>query len=232
MYAEHLRDALPVVQERLARAAERSGRGGAAVRVVAVTKGHGVAAIEAALAGGLADIGENRVDELAEKVAAVGRQAATWHLIGHLQRNKVRRALPAFDLVHSVDSERLAEELSGEAVRVGGVAAVLVQVNTSGEASKYGFDEVAAVAAVGRLVELPGLHVRGLMTMAPYTAEEAVLRRTFAGLRRVGEACAAQIPAYTGTELSMGMSNDYEIAVEEGSTMVRLGTVLFGERAR
>lgn len=224
-----LRGRLAQIEERISRARERAGAG-AEVAIVAVTKTHPPETVEAALAAGLHRLGENRVQELASKVESVGRERAEWHLIGHLQRNKVRQALPLFDLIHSIDSHRLAEAISAEAVRAGRVVEGLVQVNTSGEASKYGFGAAEAVDAIGRIVELPSLRVVGVMTMAPFTSDEGTLRRTFAGARGIFEECARSLPAFVARHLSMGMSNDFEVAVEEGSTMVRLGTILFGER--
>jgi PLP dependent protein len=224
--AENLRR----VEERIERARDRSG--GGAVRIVAVTKTHGADAVRAAAAAGLTDCGENRVQELESKREAAG-SIVTWHLIGHLQRNKVRRALPLFDMLQSLDSLRLAETLSAEADRATRDVAVLVQVNASGEVTKGGFDATRpdeVVEAVSRIAALPRLRVQGVMTMAPYTADEALLRTTFRRTRAVFEACRAAIPAFDARYLSMGMSNDFEMAVEEGSTMVRLGTVLFGER--
>lgn len=236
MYEARLREALPEVRERIEAARVRRG-GGDPVTLVAVTKGHPLAAVEAAWAAGLRDCGENRVPELEAKRAELGARAVaidaglTWHLIGHLQRNKVRRALPLFQLVHSVDSERLAAELSSEGARAGANVPVLLQVNASGEESKSGFgigDEFVAAAA--RVVALPHLRVLGLMTMAPFTDDERVLRTTFSGTRELFVRCGREVPGFEAAHLSMGMSNDYEIAIEEGSTMVRLGTVLFGER--
>ena len=229
MYEARLRHNLPSVEERIGRALERGSRD-ARVRIVAVTKGHPVEAIAAAAAAGLTDIGENRVHELEEKRAAVG-SAVRWHLIGHLQRNKVRKALPLFDLLHSVDSQRLAAELSREAERAGTDVRVLVQVNASGEASKGGFTADEGVEPIGAVAVLPRLRVQGVMTMAPLTDDVTVLRRTFARTRALFDACAAALPeTFEPLHVSMGMSNDFEVAVEEGSTMVRLGTVLFGER--
>jgi PLP dependent protein len=154
----------------------------------------------------------------------------SWHLIGHLQRNKVRRAIALFDWIHSVDSLRLAQELSTEAERAGTTVRALVQVNASGEATKGGFDAARETDAVAAVAALPGLSCEGLMTMAPLTDDEALLRATFARTRSLLERCAAQGVPLRGRELSMGMSHDYELAIEEGSTMIRLGTVLFGER--
>lgn len=230
MYERRLRENLPAVQERMAAALERAGRADA-VRLVAVTKGHPRAAVEAAWAAGIRDVGENRVQELEEKRGEPSSDGGPcWHLIGHLQRNKARRAVALSDLIHSVDSLRLAQELSREAVRAGLRVRVLVQVNVSGEATKGGFDATTAVDGVGAVAELPGLSCEGLMTMAPFTDDEAVIRRTFAGTRALLEQCAAGGVGLRGRELSMGMSGDFEIAIEEGSTMIRLGTVLFGER--
>jgi pyridoxal phosphate enzyme (YggS family) len=186
--------------------------------------------VRAVREAGVADVGENRVAELEEKVGEVGRSAARWHLIGHLQRNKVRRALPLFDLLHSLDSMRLAEVLSAEAVRAGTEARALAQVNVSGEETKGGFEGDEAIDALGRICALPGIRVEGLMTMAPFTDDAATLRRTFRAARRLWEEAGRQVAGFRPLHLSMGMSNDFEIAVEEGSTLVRVGTVLFGER--
>ena len=234
MNVESLRASLESVRERIARASERGGRG-ETVELVAVTKGHDDDVVEAALEVGLHRLGENRVQELAGKVARLeseGRaRRAEWHLIGHLQRNKVKQALPLFDLIHSIDSERLATELSREAEQSDRDVVGLVQVNTSGEAAKSGFESGEAVDAVGRICALPRLRIVGLMTMAPFTEDEAVLRPTFARARELFDRCAS-LDGFEAKHLSMGMSNDYEMAIEEGSTMVRLGTVLFGERLR
>ena len=225
-----LKTRLADVRERIAAALSRSGRTGE-VTIVAVTKTYPAATVIAARDAGLTDVGENRVQELLEKVEAVGRDQVVWHLIGHLQRNKARRALPAFDLLHSLDSVRLAEELSAAAVEAGRVVRTLVQVNSSGETSKSGFSAEALIDAVGKIGTLPSLRVEGLMTMAPYTDDESVLRKTFAGARRALDDVRRQTNL-AGAFLSMGMSNDFEIAVEEGSTLVRLGTVLFGARPK
>jgi pyridoxal phosphate enzyme (YggS family) len=230
MWDSRLSETVPRVAERVRAATERAGRGDD-VRVVAVTKGHPPEAALAAVRAGLHALGENRVQELERKVDVVGRQAAEWHMIGHLQRNKARVAIPLFDWIHSVDSLRLARALSKEAARTGAVARGLLQVNVSGEETKGGFEGAAAVDALGAMGELDGVAIHGLMTMAPWTDDEGVLRRTFRAARELLDECARQLPdGLAGRELSMGMSNDYEIAIEEGATLVRLGTVLFGER--
>lgn len=230
MYLERLKQTLPDVRDRIGRAAEGAGRSADEVTIVAVTKSHPLDAVHAALAMGLHRLGENRVQELEAKRRELG-DGAEWHLIGHLQRNKVRQALPLFDLLQSVDSLRLAQVVAAEAERVGRMVPVLVQVNASGEETKGGFEAESITDGVAKILELPTLRVRGLMTMAPYTDEARVLRGTFRRTKEAFDRCAA-LPGFEATVLSMGMSNDFEIAVEEGSTMVRLGTTLFGERVK
>ncbi|MCY3545527.1 MAG: YggS family pyridoxal phosphate-dependent enzyme [Gemmatimonadetes bacterium] len=229
VYYRGIRERLPRVLDRIAAAAERSGRDPSGVRIVAVTKGHAACAVEAVVEAGLRDIGENRVDELQRKRAVLNHLAVNWHMIGHVQRRKAGPAARLAGLVHSVDSLRLAEKLSRLGEAEGRRVPVLVQLNVSGEATKGGFPEAEALDGVGAVAALGGLRVLGLMTMAPFVAEEAVLRSTFRKTREVMEA-AAGTPGVEGRELSMGMSNDYEIAVEEGSTIVRLGTTLLGAR--
>jgi PLP dependent protein len=230
MWESRLEETYATVRERVDRALERAGRSDA-VRIVAVTKGQPPAAVEAAIRVGLLAVGENRIQELAAKVEAVGRSAAEWHMIGHLQRNKARAGIGLFDWIHSLDSLRLARAVSNEGVRAGVPVRGLLQVNVSGEETKGGFDERAALEALPVIAGLDGLEVRGVMTMAPWTADQAVLRGTFRRTRELFERCRQELPAaFAGAELSMGMSNDFEIAIEEGATMVRLGTVLFGER--
>ena len=233
-YHQTLARNLPRVRARMAAAAERAGRPADATRIVAVTKGHPAAAVEAALAAGLRDLGENRVEELLEKAPLFAERPVAWHVIGHVQSRKARGAARLAALVHSVDSLRLARKLSLRAEAEGRRLPVLVQVNASGEAAKGGFPAAAGAAqaadAVAAVAANPGLCVTGVMTMAPFVADEAVLRATFARTREVIEA-AQGADGVEGAELSMGMSNDFEIAIEEGSTMVRLGTTLFGPRA-
>jgi PLP dependent protein len=224
-----LPERLASVRSRMARACDRAGRDPAEVTIVAVTKTHPPEAVRAAIEAGLTEVAENRVQELDEKVAAVGREAVRWHLIGHLQRNKARRALELADLIHSVDSLRLARKLSEEAVAGERTVQALVQVNLSGEASKGGLEEAKAVEEIVEICSLPGLRVQGLMTMAPFSDDMRIVREVFAATRRLRDA-ARDVPGFQAAHLSMGMSNDFEVAVEEGSTLVRLGTVLLGER--
>jgi pyridoxal phosphate enzyme (YggS family) len=215
------------VRQRIDRALGRGGHG-QTVRIIAVTKTHGPDAVEAAFKAGVPDVGENRVQEALGKMAAVS-SPVQWHLIGHLQRNKVKSA-DGFHLIHSIDSERLAETVDAHARRTGRKQPALVQVNIAGEDSKGGFAPAPLSAFVPQLREMEGIDVRGVMTMAPLDAPEAILRQVFAGARAARS--TLQNAGFTGAaELSMGMSGDYEIAVEEGATMIRLGTILFGERA-
>ncbi len=213
-------------------AAARRGGHGQAVRLVAVTKTHGPEAVEAAWAAGITDVGENKVQEALGKMDALAGAPCTaggirWHLIGHLQTNKAK-ALPRFALLHSLDRDGLVEAARGAAQKAGRALEVLVQVNVSGEGTKGGYAPAEVPALAARLAAMPELVVRGVMTMAPFDAEERVLRAVFAGARAAaGVLRAAGLPA---AELSMGMSGDYEVAVEEGATLVRLGTVLFGAR--
>lgn len=216
---------LSEVRDRIAGSVARGGHG-QTVMIVAVTKTHGADAVRAAWDAGITDVGENRVQEAVAKLADV-TVPVRWHLIGHLQRNKVRY-LEAFEMVQSLDSDRIAIELNELGLRRGRVLDVLVQVNVSGEGTKGGYDPGEVSAAAGRLREMNGLRVRGVMTMAPFDAPEMTLRETFAGARAALSLVAKA--GHPATELSMGMSNDYEIAVEEGATIVRLGTVLFGAR--
>jgi pyridoxal phosphate enzyme (YggS family) len=213
------------VNQRIAAAVKRGGHG-QTVRIVAVTKSHGPEAVEAACAAGLRIVGENRVQEAIAKMDALDLPVE-WHLIGHLQRNKVRN-LDRFSLFHALDSDRLAEAVAAHGRMRADPVPVLVQLNVSGEASKGGFglSELGEMAAGLRTAE--GITVRGAMTMAPLDADEVTLRRTFSGCRQA--LTVLREAGHQASELSMGMSNDYEVAVEEGATMVRLGTILFGER--
>jgi len=217
------------VLERIADAARRAGRDPSAVRIVAVTKGVEVARVRAAVAAGFTTFGENRVQEAGAKIGEVGGGA--WHLIGPLQSNKARRAIELFQVIESVDSLELARRLDrivGE-VRPGGALSVLLQVNVDADPAKAGFSPSAVEAALPELLDLPRLRLDGLMTVgrAVERAEEA--RPTFAALRELGARLRASNPGL-GPGCSMGMSDDYPVAVEEGATIVRIGRAIFGER--
>src|ERR1035437_3418679 len=216
---------------RIAAAVGRGGHG-QTVRIVAVTKTHGPDAVEAAWRAGLFDIGENKVQEALDKQDAVNAQQPwaadlRWHLIGHLQRNKVKH-LGRFALLHALDSSRLADAVHEFGARMGRPVDALLQVNVVGEETKGGFEASDVKTEAERLRALDGLRVTGVMTMAPFDAGEDVLRRVFAGARAAREQLIEA--GHPARELSMGMSGDYLLAVEEGATMVRLGTVLFGAR--
>jgi pyridoxal phosphate enzyme (YggS family) len=217
---------LAAVRDRIERARARGGYG-QPVTIVAVTKTHGPDAPLAAWDAGLRDVGENKVQEALAKMPQVERPLR-WHLIGHLQRNKVKQLDP-FYLVHSMDSSRLADALAAFGEERGAPVDVLMQVNVSGEGTKGGYAPAEVAVEAERLRRQPGIVLRGVMTMAPFDADDATLRQVFAGARRCRE--LLQDAGHPATELSMGMSGDYEVAVEEGATLVRLGTVLFGERA-
>ena len=223
-----------VLPERLAHVrAEIARRQAAAgrtqpVTIVAVTKGFGPEAVEAALASGLVYLGENRVQEALAKLDTPAGRRATWHLIGHLQRNKAKHVAGRFALVQSVDGAEVAEELDRRAAAQGAKQRVLLQVNVAGEAQKSGCAPAAAAATARRVAALPHLALEGLMTIAPFTDDQAVQRGTFRALRALRD--GLQEEGLWLPTLSMGMSADYGIAVEEGATVIRLGTVLFGSR--
>jgi PLP dependent protein len=198
------------------------------VTVVAVTKGFGLDAVEAALDAGLADLGENRVQEALEKLDTPLGRRATWHFIGHLQRNKAKHVPGRFALVHSLDSLALAEELDKRAAGQSAAVRVLLQVNVAGEPQKSGCAPAEAADLARCMATLPRLRLEGLTTIAPFTDDPDVQRRTFRGLRELRD--EVQENGLWLPTLSMGMSADYGIAVEEGATVIRLGTALFGPR--
>ena len=213
------------VRGRIVDAAARGGHR-QEVTLVAVTKTHGPDAVHAAWEAGVRDVGENRVQEALGKIERVD-VPVRWHLIGHLQRNKAK-SIDNFALVQSLDSPRLADALSAYGVARGRAVDALVQVNVSGESSKGGYSPEELVPEAERLTSLVGIRVRGVMTIAPLDADERALRVTFAGAREARS--LLREAGHPADELSMGMSNDYEAAIEEGATLVRLGTILFGAR--
>ncbi len=229
MYAERLKESLPRTLDAIGSAAREAGRRPEEVRLVAVTKGHPMEAIHAALDAGLSDLGENRVEELQEKSALVDPSRVRWHMIGSVQSRKARALVGLAHLVHSVDRSSLALKLSRLAEEAGTRVPVLLQVNTSGEEAKGGFPHDSAESEILSLAEAPGLRIEGFMTMAPFVDDEGILRETFRRLRELSERLRGQSDRIGG-ELSMGMSNDLRYAVAEGSTMVRIGTALFGAR--
>lgn len=218
------------VRQRIAAAAGRGGRDPDEVEILPVTKGHPAATVARVVRAGFDRVGENRVGEARKKMDVLGRMGVRWHMLGRLQRNKAAHAVRLFDVIESVGSLRMARALDEEAAEAGlEELKVLVQVNTSGEASKSGFGPEEG-EAVEQVCRLPVLRVHGVMTMAPLTDDETVLRRTFSGARELHERWGGELAGFCPEVLSMGMSNDFEVAVEEGATEVRLGTVLLGER--
>ncbi len=222
---------LAEVRERVARAAGEAGRDPTEIEIIAITKSFPVEIVRGAIEAGITDIGENRIQEGREKVEAVGRGAATWHLVGHLQSNKARWAVRCFDMIHSVDSLHLARELQHRAEIEEVDLPILVQVNTSGEATKHGIEAQEARRLLEEMAPLNRLKVKGLMTIGFFDEREEIVRPAFVGLRRLFEEVPSWgIPGVEMRHLSMGMSNDYEWAIAERATMVRLGSVLFGPR--
>jgi pyridoxal phosphate enzyme (YggS family) len=215
------------VQERIERAAQRAGRDPKEIKLVAVSKTVEVARIREAVEAGVSILGENYVQEAQKKIEEVGRRVA-WHFIGHLQSNKAKYAVHLFDMIHSLDSLPLAEELNRRAKRSDTKINVLIEVNISGEATKFGADEEKVRTLAQRILDLDHLSLEGLMTMPPYFESAEMSRPYYVRLRELKEKMVKEgIPM---RELSMGMSNDFEVAIEEGATYVRVGTAIFGPR--
>jgi len=226
-----LRERLDSLRTRIDAAAARAGRAGEAVTLIAVTKTVPADVVAGAVAAGVVDLGENRVQEAESKVALEGLKGVHWHLIGHLQSNKAARAVALFGRVHSVDGVALAETLSRRAVAAGRRMPVLIEVNVSREASKFGVSPEELGAMAEQVAPLEGLDLDGLMTVGPAVERAEDARPGFARLRELRDELARRLGRPL-PHLSMGMSGDFEVAVEEGSTMVRVGTALFGLRGR
>ena len=227
---EHIADNVARVRERIAAAAARAGRALSEVTVVAVSKTRTAAEIKAAHQAGVRHLGENRVEEAAEKRPQLELPGVIWHMVGHLQRRKARRAVELFDVVQSVDSVRLARRLDALAAERDQALSVLIEINVSGEESKYGFrigQRAELDGAVAEIVALPHLCVEGLMTVAPLCDDPERVRPVFAHLRELAGELQARFPQGTWQHLSMGMTDDYVVAVEEGATMVRIGRAIF-----
>jgi pyridoxal phosphate enzyme (YggS family) len=223
-------DNIRTVKDRIASAAKRADRDPASVRLVIVTKTVDSERIKEAVDAGATILGENRVQEAKEKIEKLGN-VASWHLIGHLQVNKAKHAVKLFDLIHSVDNMELAAEIDKQSAKIGKVQNVLVEVNIAGEASKAGMAVKNAPALVREIAKHANITIQGLMTIPPYSEQPEDSRPYFCVLRELAENIAREnIPNAAMKELSMGMSGDFEVAVEEGATMVRVGTSIFGER--
>jgi pyridoxal phosphate enzyme (YggS family) len=219
------------VQERMRQAAERAGRNPAEVRLVAASKTVDAARIRAALASGVTILGENYIQEARKKIGQLGPHAAAWHFIGTLQRNKVRYVFDLFSMLHAIDRLELAEEISRRGERLGKSMPILLEVNVGGEASKSGFAPEELLASVEKLAVLTHVQVRGLMTIPPPTSTPEEARPFYQALRDLRDRLRQKgIPELDLPELSMGMTADFEVAIEEGATLVRVGTALFGPR--
>ncbi|MCX7868651.1 MAG: YggS family pyridoxal phosphate-dependent enzyme [Terrimicrobiaceae bacterium] len=225
---EHIGAAHEAVRGRIAAACARAGRAPGSVALVAVSKTQPPEVVRAAHAAGIGLFGENRVQELVAKVPECP-SSITWHLIGHLQTNKIRKALPLCALLHGVDSLDLARGIERIAGELGLFPSILVEVNVSGEASKFGVRPESLPAVLEEVLRLRRVELRGLMTIAPLASDPEAARPHFRALRQLRDECAAKLGAPL-PELSMGMTGDFEVAVEEGATMVRIGTALFGAR--
>jgi pyridoxal phosphate enzyme (YggS family) len=227
-----LRDRFADVRERIASAARAAGRSPDDITLVAITKTHPVETLKAAIDLGAKDLGENRVQEAEQKITELGREAVRWHLVGHLQTNKARRAVQLFDVIHSLDSSALAERLDRLCTEEGRQSLdVLVQIDLGGEKTKTGISPAELPTLLSTMQQCTRLHVRGLMTLPPYFENPDCSRPFFKTLRQLRDELQAQghFGAAKG-ELSMGMSHDFPVAIEEGATMIRVGTDLFGER--
>lgn len=229
---EQLAENIAQVRAHIVEAAEKVGRDPAEVTLVAVSKTRPVQFVEMAYNCGVTDFGENRVQEALAKIEQWHPQHLRWHLIGHLQRNKAGKVVGPFACIHSVDSLQLAQTLSRHAQEREKELSILLQVNVAGEVSKEGMspDEVPELAR--QIVALPALHVEGLMTVAPLVPDPEEVRPVFRTLRQLRDRLRVEVPASHWTQLSMGMTDDYRVAIEEGATIVRVGRAIFGQRIK
>jgi pyridoxal phosphate enzyme (YggS family) len=234
MLSAQIADNVRSVRERIAKAADRAGRMPSEVMLIAVTKTRTPQEVISVCQAGVRDIGENRVGEAEDKQPKVDLSGISWHMVGHLQSRKSKRAIEVFDILHSLDSVKLARGLDRLADEREMVLPVLIEVNVSGEASKYGFslsDRGALDPAVDQILSLSHLRVEGLMTVAFVAEDPEEVRPVFAKLRALRDTFRLQFPQSEWKHLSMGMTDDFEIAIEEGATMVRIGRALFGPRS-
>ncbi len=223
-------DNYTIVTNRIAAAAKRADRDPASIRLVTVTKTVSIEKIREALSSGASILGENRVQEAKEKIEQIG-PGFSWHLIGHLQTNKAKYAVKLFDLVHSVDNLALAAELDKQAAKIGKIQDVLIEVSIAGEAVKAGVGLDDAINLVRKAALLKNIRIKGLMTMPPYSEHAEDSRLYFRKLKELSALINKEsIQGVSMAELSMGMSGDFEVAIEEGATMVRVGTAIFGAR--
>jgi len=222
-------DTIKKVEQKIEQACIRSGRNRNEVKLVAVSKTHPAQLIHEAYETGLRTFGESRAQEFRDKITVLPKDIE-WHFIGHLQRNKIKYVAGNADLIHSVDSVHLAKSISEYAVSKSLTVSILMEVNTSAEETKYGLSLQEATETFSEISEMSGIHLKGLMTMAPFVDDEKLIRSSFEKLRRLKEELSSFTDKANIVELSMGMSQDFEFAIEEGSTLVRVGTAIFGSR--
>jgi hypothetical protein len=219
---------LAELRSRIGLACQNAGRSANEVTIIGVTKTHPTSLIREAVAAGITQIGENRIQEAEPKIRELG-SIARWHMIGHLQTNKVKKAVELFDVIQSVDSIRLAEEINKRAGEIGKKIECFVEVNSSGETAKSGIAPVDAIELIRQIQEMPNIRLTGLMTVGPLTDNETEIRRAFALCRNLFNEGRAMVGEQF-CNLSMGMSDDFELAIAEGTTMIRIGSLLFGRR--
>ena len=225
-----IKENVKIVEDKILEACRRSGRNRDEVTLIAVSKTKPVSDIYEVMETGIVDYGENKVQELTDKIDTI-KEPLKWHMIGHLQRNKVKYIVDKVELIHSVDSLRLAEQISQEATKKNVDVNILIEVNVAEETSKFGLKTEAVIELVEAISKLPNIHIKGLMTVAPYTEDAEENRPYFKNLKQLSVDIARKnIDNVTMGVLSMGMTGDYEVAIEEGATMVRVGTGIFGER--
>ena len=225
-----IQENLSRLQDRIAAAAARVGRDPSSIALVAVSKTKPVSLIVEAIDAGVTDIGENRVQEAQSKHPQIDR-SVKWHLVGHLQRNKVKQALQIFDLIHSVDSSRLLAEIDRRSAQSNRITEVLIQVNTSDEPSKFGLEPDQTLNFIESASPYTHVRIKGLMTIGAFLPDPEAVRPMFVSLRQLRDKIIAQrFPNVEMDYLSMGMTNDFEVAVEEGANLIRVGTAIFGER--
>lgn len=225
-----LKENLQIIERKIIESCERAGRNRADITLIAVSKTKPAAMIQELYEIGIRYYGENKVQELADKYDLLPKDIH-WHMIGHLQRNKIKYIIDKVDLIHSVDSLRLAEAINLEAAKKNCIVNILIEVNVAKEESKFGFMPEDVLENVEIISRLPNIYIKGLMTIAPYVENQEENRIHFANLRKLSvDIMEKNIDNVNVNVLSMGMSNDYEVAIEEGATMVRVGTALFGER--
>ncbi len=234
-----IRDRYDFIQNRIYQAAHDSGHDPAKIRLVVVTKGHSIDVVNEAIGAGAHLLGENYVEEAVEKLSKVSKSTdIQWHMIGHIQRRKARLVVDNFSLIHSIDNFKLASKISEICRETGKLLPVLLECNMTGEATKFGWEcwdkstWPVFVDQVSELCNLPGIQINGLMTMAPYSEEPELARPAFRRLSQLRNFLGGQIQAVNWNELSMGMSGDYEVAIQEGATMLRIGTAIVGSRNR